>query len=67
MAGRLAQLLVGGDDVEDVVDDLERHAVGPAEAGEEVDLVAGEVAGDGADAGRPMANRAAVFPSIERR
>ncbi len=31
VAGRLAELLVGGDDVEHVVDDLERHAVRLAE------------------------------------
>ena len=32
VAGGLAELLVGGDDVEHVVDDLERHAVAVAVA-----------------------------------
>ena len=32
VAGGLAELLVGGDHVEDVVDDLEGHAVVPPEA-----------------------------------
>ena len=50
VAGRLAQLLVGGDHVEHVVDDLERHAVVQAEVGERVDLVAGQVGDDAADA-----------------
>ena len=49
VAGRLAELLVGGDDVEHVVDDLERHAVAPAELGELLDAVAGQVADDPAD------------------
>ena len=52
VAGRLAELLVGGDDVEDVVDDLEGHAVVPPELGELVDVLAGQLADDPADAAR---------------
>ena len=37
VARRLPDLFVGGDDVEDVVDDLERHAVGGAELGHRLD------------------------------
>ena len=50
VAGGLAELLVGGDHVEDVVDDLEGHAVVPSELGELVDAVAGQVADDPTDA-----------------
>src|SRR3546814_19725008 len=46
VAGGLAQLLVGGDHVEDVVDHLERHAVAPAELGEPVDVGPRQVAAD---------------------
>ena len=37
VAGRLSEFFVGGDDVEDVVDDLEGHAVGESELGERFD------------------------------
>src|SRR6056297_3136960 len=49
VAGRLAELLVGGGDVQDVVDDLEHGAVGVAVLGERVDdraVVAGDDATD---------------------
>ena len=49
VAGRLAELLVGGDDVEHVVDDLERHPVAEPEVGEAVDVLAGQVADDPTD------------------
>ena len=52
VAGRLAELRVGGDHVEHVVDDLERHAVAKPELGEEVDGGPGQVADDPADAAR---------------
>ena len=37
VAGRLSEFFVGGDDVENVVDDLEGHAVGESELGERFD------------------------------
>ena len=48
----LAQPLVGGHYVQEVVDHLEGHAVVVAEAGECVDDVAGVVGHDGSNAGR---------------
>ena len=50
VAGRLSEFFVGGDDVEDVVDDLEGHAVGEAELGERFDNRARQFADDGTDA-----------------
>ena len=63
LAGRLAELLVGGDDVEDVVAQLEEHAEAAPEGGEGLDL------GRGAPPVRaPMrhevAMRAAVLPAM---
>ena len=50
VAGGLAQLLVGGGHVEQVVDDLERHAEAAPEGGEGVDLGPGQLGDDAADA-----------------
>jgi hypothetical protein len=50
VARGLAELLVGGDDVEHVVHDLERHAVEPAELREAVDVGALEPTDDPPDA-----------------
>ena len=50
MPGGLAQFGVGGGDVEEIVDDLERHAEAVAEGGERVDVVAGQFGHDAADA-----------------
>ncbi len=47
--GRLAELFVGGDDIEDVVDNLEGHAVMLPEVGDGVDGRLVELAHDAAD------------------
>ena len=52
VAAGLAEVVVAGHDVEQVVDDLEGDAVGPPERGEGVDLVAGELGHEGPDAAR---------------
>ncbi len=52
LAGGLAELLVGGDHVEDVVAELEEHAEAASEVREDVDFGAGEPAGERADATR---------------
>src|SRR5690606_179072 len=46
VARRLPEDLLGGDDVEHVVDDLEGHAIGLAELGDRVDLGAVELGDD---------------------
>ena len=50
VTGRLAQLLVGCGDIEQIVHDLERHAEAGAEGGERVDLGSGQSGHDPADA-----------------
>ena len=50
--GELAELLLGADDVEDVVAELEEHAEAATEVGERVHLGARQAAGEGADAAR---------------
>ena len=52
VSGRLAELLVGGRDVEQIVDDLEHHAVRLAETSECIDHRTGETAHQAADARR---------------
>ncbi len=46
LPGRLAELALGGDDVEDVVADLKDHAEGLAEGGQVVDLGPVEAGGE---------------------
>ena len=52
VAGRLAELRLGGGQVEHVVDDLEGHAEGVAEAGQRLDLGPVEAGHERADAAR---------------
>ena len=52
LAGGLAQLLLGGDHVEDVVAQLEEHAEAAAEGGERVHVAAGQAAGERPDPAR---------------
>ena len=52
LAGGLAELLVGGDHVEDVVAELEEHAEAASEPREHVHLGAGQAAGERADPAR---------------
>ena len=50
-AGRLAEVLLGGGQVEQVVGDLERHAEGGAEEAQRLRLVFGAPAEHGSEAG----------------
>src|SRR6185437_5289223 len=49
LAGRLAEVVVAGDDIPDVVTELEHHPERVAEPGQRLDLVALGPAGQGAD------------------
>ena len=57
VAGRLAELRLRGGQVEHVVDDLEDHAEGVAEAGQRLDVGPVEPAHERADAGRGREQR----------
>ena len=50
MTGGFAQFLIGRGDIQQVVDDLERHAKAISERRERIDLGAGESGHDAADA-----------------
>ena len=65
VAGRLAELLVGGDEVEHVVDDLEGHAVRGAERGEPVDVRRGAARRRWRRCGRRSRTATPSCPSID--
>ena len=64
VARGLAERVVGGGEVEDVVDDLEAHAEVTAEAGERVERGVGDARRPCRRCGTTCANSAAVLPSI---
>ena len=60
LTGGLAQLVVGGDDVEDVVAQLEEHAEAASERGQHVHVAARQAAGQRADAARRRHERSGL-------
>ena len=67
LARRLAELLVGGDDVEDVVAELEDHAEALAEGGQRLDLVRRRCPPVSAPIRQAVAISAAVLSAIALR